>query len=79
LGRDVTVELLRKYPIGTSKYWKGATVFWQIDTHGKVRTGKIMLYSPTTGKRVKEPHNLIHWVHKAIKQPNFELKTMLVW
>jgi hypothetical protein len=76
-GKNVTIELLKKYPIGTSKYWKGATVFWQIDTQGKVRTGKIMLYSPTTGKRVKEPHNLIHWVHKAIKQPNFELKQCL--
>ena len=76
-GKNVTIELLKKYPIGTSKYWKGATVFWQIDTHGKVRTGKIMLYSPTTGKRVKEPFNHINWVHKALKQPEFELRQCL--
>jgi hypothetical protein len=48
-------NLVRRYFIGTSKHWKGATVFWQIDQYGKVRTGKIMHYSPTTGKRTKEP------------------------
>jgi len=76
-GKNITIEVLKKYPIGTSKYWKGATVFWQIDTHGKVRTGKIMLYSPTTGKRVKEPFNHINWVHKVLKQAEFELKQCL--
>ena len=76
-GKNITIELLKKYPIGTSKYWNGATVFWQIDTQGKVRTGKIMLYNPTTGKRVKEPFNHINWVHKALKQDEFELKQCL--
>ena len=36
-----------------------------------------MLYSPTTGKRVKEPFNHINWVHKALKQPEFELRQCL--
>ena len=36
-----------------------------------------MLYSPTTGKRVKEPFNHITWVHKALKQPEFELRQCL--
>ena len=36
-----------------------------------------MLYSPTTGKRVKEPFNHISWVHKALKQPEFELRQCL--
>lgn len=76
-GVEDTNELISKYFIGTSKHWNGATVFWQIDTHGKIRTGKIMLYSPTTGKRIKEPFNHIHWVHKAIKQSAFELKQCL--
>lgn len=76
-GVDVTSELITQYFIGTSKYWNGATIFWQIDTLGKVRTGKIMLYDPDTGKRVKEPFNHIHWVHKAIKQPEFGLKQCL--
>jgi hypothetical protein len=36
-----------------------------------------MLYSPTTGKRIKEPFNHINWVHKALKQPEFELRQCL--
>ena len=76
-GVEITTEIVNSYLIATSKYWNGATVFWQIDTQGKVRTGKIMLYSPVTGKRIKEPFNYITWVHKALKQPEFELKQCL--
>jgi hypothetical protein len=76
-GVEVASQLVSRYFIATSKHWNGATVFWQIDTQGKVRTGKIMLYSPTTGKRVKEPFNHIYWVHKALKQPEFELRQCL--
>ncbi len=76
-GVEVTSELVSRYFIATSKHWNGATVFWQIDTRGKIRTGKIMLYNPTTGKRVKEPFNHISWVHKALKQPEFELRQCL--
>lgn len=73
-GVDVASLLISRYFIGTSKHWKGATVFWQIDKGGKIRTGKIMLYSPTTGKRVKEPFNHVDWVHTALKLPEFELR-----
>lgn len=76
-GVETASQLVSRYFIATSKHWNGATVFWQIDTQGKVRAGKIMLYSPTTGKRVKEPFSYIHWVHKAIKQPQFELRQCL--
>ena len=76
-GVEVASQLISRYFIATSKYWNGATVFWQIDKQGNVRTGKIMLYSPTTGKRIKEPFNHISWVHKALKQPEFELKQCL--
>ena len=76
-GVEVASQLVSRYFIATSKHWNGATVFWQIDTQGKVRTGKIMLYSPTTGLRVKEPFSHINWVHKALKQPVFELKQCL--
>ena len=75
-GTEITNELISKYFIGTSKYWNGATVFWQVDINGRVRTGKIMLYSPITGKRIKEP-NHISWVHKAMKLPTFELRQCL--
>jgi hypothetical protein len=73
-GVEVTSELVKKYFIGSSKHWQGATVFWQIDKNGKIRAGKIMLYSPTTGKRVKEPFNHFNWVHSLLKTPEFELR-----
>jgi len=76
-GVEVASKLVSRYFIATSKHWNGATVFWQIDIKGKVRTGKIMLYSPTTGKRIKEPFNHINWVHKALKKPEFELRQCL--
>lgn len=88
-GVEVTNELICKYFIGTSRYQfknkefpgyiseKGSTVYWQIDTKGKIRTGKIMLYSPLTGKRVKEPFNHVTWVHSVLKTPEFELKQCL--
>lgn len=70
VGNEVASELVSRYFIATSKHWNGATVFWQIDTEGKVRTGKIMLYNPTTGKR----HGNTTFAHKLIQQPEFELK-----
>jgi hypothetical protein len=76
-GTDITNQLIETYFIGTSKHWNGATVFWQIDVFGNVRTGKIMLYDANTGKRVKEPFNYISWAHKVMKQPEFELKQCL--
>jgi hypothetical protein len=76
-GVEVASQLVSHYFIATSKHWNGATVFWQLDTKGKVRTGKIMLYSPTTGKRVKNLKLPIYWVHKALKMPEFELRQCL--
>jgi len=76
-GFEVCKELVKRYCIGTSKHWNGATVFWQIDAQHKIRTGKIMLYNPTTGKRVKKPFNHINWVHSALKLPEFELRQCL--
>ena len=64
-GVEITKGLIQKYFIGTSNHWKGATVFWQIDRQRRIRSGKIMLYSPDTGKRFKEP-NHITWAHKAL-------------
>lgn len=73
-GTATANELISKYYLGTSKHWSGANVFWQIDTKGKIRTGKIMLYNPTDGKRIKQPKDCVQWVHKVTQQPNFELK-----
>lgn len=73
-GQEVASQLLETYLVGTAEKWKGATVFWQKDIHGNNRTGKIMLYSPVTGKRIKEPHSYFSYVHTELKLPEFNLK-----
>ncbi|MBX3241030.1 MAG: hypothetical protein KIT80_16105 [Chitinophagaceae bacterium] len=72
-GIKVASQLVSRYFIGTSKHWSGATTFWQVDENGKIRAGKIMLYNPETGKRVKEPFPHIHWAHKVLKLPEFKI------
>ena len=72
-GLDVAARLAQQYRIGTSSHWHGATVFWQLDAEGYVRTGKIMLYDKQSGKRVKQLYNHITWAHTQIlKQMNGE-------
>ena len=61
------------YLTGTNHFWENSTIFWQMDTNEQIRGAKIMLYNEHTGKRVKEPYNHINWLHKAIKEPNFNL------
>jgi hypothetical protein len=68
---------LELYHIGTSKKWNGACVFWQVDNHNKIRTGKIMLYDKSNGKRIKEPYNHVNWSHKVLKIDDFNLKQCL--
>lgn len=64
----IDVEYVQKaaqrYLIGTAK--GGRTVFWQIDTKGKARTGKIIAYNPQTGKRDKSVHP--SWIHYELKR-----------
>ena len=62
---------------GTTMFWNKATIFWQIDQNEKVHAGKIMLYDPSTGKRIKKSYNHINWVHKALKEPDFNLNQCL--
>jgi hypothetical protein len=73
-GVEVTGQLLSKYPVGTSKHWHGANIFWQMDISGRCRAGKIMLYDASTGKRIKEPFDHITWVHSVPRQPDFNLR-----
>ena len=51
------------YQIGSTR--EGHAVFWQRDTEGRVRTGKIMAYDPTTGKRLKGGGS-VDWVHSTM-------------
>lgn len=70
-------SIFKKYNIGTSKNWDGATVFWQIDNKNKIRTGKIMLFDKLNCKRVKVPFNHITWIHKKVILENFVLQQCL--
>lgn len=77
LGNDVAKRLAAQYYIGTGSHWDGGTVFWQIDSNHRIRAGKVMVYYPHTGRRIKEPHNLITWMHKVLGYQQFRLKQCL--
>ena len=70
---EVQNTIQNYYLGGTNYYWSNATMFWQIDDKEQIRGAKIMLYNEHTGKRIKEPYNHINWLHKAIKEPDFNL------
>ena len=74
LGESSATTLMERYQVGSSKYWDGATVFWQIDHKSQVRTGKIILYNAETGKRVKKPYNHVTWVHSVLHKGDYNLK-----
>ncbi len=68
-GVEIVNRMVHDYYIGTSRHWSGSTVFFQVDRYGKVRRGKIMLYNPTNGKRVKYPNGdgVVTSVHKVME------------
>ena len=76
-GKKEASRLFQLYHVGTSKKWGGSTVFWQIDRQGRVRAGKIMLYNPATGHRVKEPKSYVSWVHTELGLEHFNMKQCL--
>lgn len=69
---DEVSTAIKKYKIGTSKHYSGATIFWQIDDNQNVRHGKIMLYDPITGKKTK-----FNSVRSVLKLEGFNLKQCL--
>ncbi|MGB0918575.1 MAG: DUF6371 domain-containing protein [Flavobacteriales bacterium] len=72
-GFDLANEVIEQYQIGTAKNWNGATVFWQIDLRGRIRTGKVMLYDQF-GHRVKVPFNHVTWAHSALRLKDYNLR-----
>ena len=76
-GDEVNVTI-DKYQVGTSKMNNGATIFWQMDNTGNIRTGKIMAYDITTGKRIKDKNIIaISWVHYKLKKPKESIRQCL--
>jgi hypothetical protein len=69
----LAVEATQLYGLGTSTHWPGASVFWQKDASGNVRTGKVMLFDDT-GHRVKEPRTMIYQIHKKLYPIGFALR-----
>lgn len=65
---DTIKRLIEEYHIGVTK--SGDAVFYQIDSQGRCRTGKVMKYDPITGHRIKDPNvkTPITWVHSLLKQ-----------
>lgn len=72
MSREALTEIKEKYYIGTFGSWKGITIFWQVDDLGRVRTGKMMLYDRSTGKKTK-----LNWVHSFLKLRDFNLQQCL--
>lgn len=61
-------EAMDNYALGATRNRR--VIFWQIDMNGNVRTGKIMQYNPSTGRRVKGGYGGIDWVHNILKKRN---------
>tara|TARA_R110002050_G_scaffold274858_2_gene419472 strand:- start:19493 stop:20290 length:798 start_codon:yes stop_codon:yes gene_type:complete len=71
------IQAIEMYFIGTTGIWNGATIFWQIDEFHRIHTGKVMLYSCSTGSRVKKPFSHINWMHKVLQIEPFVLQQCL--
>ncbi|HEY6142518.1 MAG TPA: DUF6371 domain-containing protein [Flavobacterium sp.] len=63
-GLEVATKAVERFYIGTSDYWDGATIFYQIDINGNVRAGKIMMFNSENCKRLKDKN---FWVHSLLK------------
>lgn len=76
IGVNEVERCMIKMGIGKSDLFGGSPVFWQIDVANHIRTGKIMGYNPTTGKRIKEPRPQLKWVHKLVQnsKPDYRLR-----
>ena len=69
-GKASTEYLFDTYPIGRSYFDNGkANIFYRIDEHDRVRSGKIMSYNPITGKRNKDINT---WLHADMRNFNFK-------
>ncbi|HPR20634.1 MAG TPA: DUF6371 domain-containing protein, partial [Proteiniphilum sp.] len=64
--RERIEEAMELYALGATRDRK--VIFWQMDVNGHVRTGKMMQYDPQTGKRLRNRHGSIDWVHSCLKR-----------
>jgi hypothetical protein len=79
---DRVKQVFSLYKIGTGfGSFAGYTVYFQIDTTGKFRAGKLINYDTRTVKRIKSQNeNPVNWLHAVYKDnlsPNYTLKQCL--
>lgn len=65
IQRSRLEKVLNNYLVGHSKF--GHTIFWQVDEHGHVRTGKMMAYKPD-GHRDRDSKGNFSWIHKQLEK-----------
>ena len=71
IGAQAVDAVLHRYAVGTTK--EGKTCFWQVDESGKVRSGKVIAYNPTTGKRIKG-YGGSNWAHSMMSDRYSDFK-----
>ena len=64
-GADVVQANIERYAVGTSSRYNGSAIFWQIDQFGRMRSGQIIGYDPTTGT---QNHKQQNWVHSVMQE-----------
>jgi len=68
LDPAVVDNLIDVYRLGVTR--ARDIIYFQIDTLGRCRTGKVMKYDPDTGHRIKDENtsNRITWIHTLMKR-----------
>ena len=57
------------YNLGVTK--AGETIFYQQDSAGRYRGGKVIQYDPASGHRIKDTDFPVHWVTSAFQKKGF--------
>lgn len=68
LGACTATRLITEYRLGVTK--ARDVIFFQIDIHGRCRSGKVMKYDAATGHRIKDENigGRVNWIHSIMKR-----------
>ena len=76
LSEAETQWLCDVYGIGTAR--NGSAIYWQLDERDRCRGGKVMLYDPNTGHRVKDGGaGRVGWAHTMLGLDDYHLEQCL--
>lgn len=66
--KETVASLTERYNLGVTR--TRDVIYFQQDIKGNIRTGKIMKYNPTTGKRIKDARipGKVNWIHSVLKR-----------